>query len=407
MTLATALFAIGLLSTLLLAWHFALYPVAMGLLTARRTRTRPDPDEMPFVSVIVPSYNEASVIDDRAFDLTSLEYPDDRYEIVFVDSGSTDGTVDVLESALAEVDGPETHVVREAERRGKAAAIETGLSVASGDVVLVTDANTTYSDGLLTKVASHFADPEVGAVTARHEIPSAGEGLLASNQFYFDLEELKQRGETCLDSACQLYGETSAWRPEIASPELTNLAEDVELSVQIRRQGYRIVHEPEAVAYELEPSTTEEQITSKKRQLVGLIQTIFHHWRFLAVPRDAYRALIFPSRKTLQVLSPFLFVALGLSLVGLLALGAGTLFAALLLANVIGAPLVAAIVLAVQARVLGDAGGTSGALSMLPDVVKFLVLMEYTILLAWAEFLRGQYSVRWQKSRTDREVRGG
>lgn len=405
MTLPAALFAIGLLSTLLLAWHFAFYPAAMGLLSIRRDRDRPDPDTRPFVSVIVPSYNEASTIEDRVADLARLAYPDDRYELVFVDSGSDDGTVDVLRSALAAFDGPESHVVVEEERRGKAAAIETGQSVARGDVVVVTDATTAFGDELLTKVAAHFADPDVGGVTARNAIPGAGEGILASNQFYYDLEELKARGENCLDSACQLYGEMSAWRPEIASPAHENLAEDVELSIQIRRQGYRIVHEPDAIAYELEPSTVDEQVTSKKRQLVGLIQTIVHHWRFLAVPRDAYRAIVFPSRKTLQVLSPFLFAALGASILGLFALGAGRLLAALVLANAIGVPVAAGAVLGVRSHVLEDDGGGASALAMLPDVVQFLVLMEYTILLAWAEFLSGRYSVLWQKSRTDRELR--
>lgn len=398
-TIAVAVAAVA--AALALLWHFVGYALCMGLVGRRATDRGGEPSSTPSVSIIVPTYNEVEVAADRVENLRALRYPPEKYEVLFVDSGSTDGTREALRDAVRPEEPPSVSVITEEKRAGKASAINVGLARASGDVVLVSDANTMFDPDVLRQIAPHFDDPDVGAVAGRKQLPEAEGSLTGPYQFYRDLERLKATGETVLDSACQFVGELSAWRRGIARADTDSLSEDLDLSVRIRKKGYRIAYEPEAVAYEREPEEATEQVATNKRRTIGVLQTLAKHWRFLSTPVDTYRALIFPSRKTLQVLSPFLFLAA----VGLYALVLST--APYLGAVALGVPLVVGIasvaaIPRVTASFAPERAEAALSVGSLVGVARYLVLMEYTILLAWWEFLSSDYSVLWTKSDSDR-----
>jgi len=409
----------------LLGWQFVGYPLTMGLLASvvGIDGSPPTTADQPLVTVIVPSYNEESVVERRVTNLVAQTYPNDRYEVLFVDSGSTDGTPHAVREALAslDADGPPMELLMEGERNGKASAINLGLDRAQGEIVLVTDANTVFPPETIERVVPHFADPTVGAVAGQLTVLDADESLTGANQFYRDLEHMKAMGGSLLGSVCQFDGELSAWRAGLVRADETSLSEDLDLSVRVRKRGYRIAYEPRAVVSEPEPDTAAEQIASNKRRIVGTVQVLARHWRYLFVPADWYRGLVFPSRKTLPMLSPFLSIgAGGCFLVALMATPRTALVvgfvAALLGVGAFGA------LLAVRLHVTTDSDAESGPnVDDGPEndpssierigagdgrrilaVARYVAIIEYTILLAWWEFLIGAYSVRWQKSASDR-----
>ena len=88
------------------------------------------------------------------------------------------------------------------------------------------------------------------------------------------------------------------------------IGEDLDMSIAIRKKGYKVAFEPNAICYEPSPTSFSEQRTQKKRRCLGTIQNIFKHWRYLIVPRDWYRLIIFPSHKGLLMVTPFMFVGI-------------------------------------------------------------------------------------------------
>lgn len=421
--------AVLVVLTGLLLWHFAGYPLVMGWL-ALRTEPRladgsaadgdaggdaTDGDAGAFVSVIVATYEEAGAIGDRIDNLAAQTYPKDRFEVVVVDSGSSDGTVEAAREAAAAHPDLSVRVVEQAEREGKASAVNAAIDVARGDVVLVTDANTEFVPEVLASVAPHFDDPDVGAVAGRLRLPETTNDITASNQFYRDLEHLKALGESRLDSAVQFEGELSAWRKGLARADPSSLAEDLELSVRIRRQGYHIAYEPRAVALEREPDNSSEQVTSNKRRAVGTIQTMLGHARWLAVPGDAYRAVAFPSRKAIPMFSPFLL--LGILATYLVSRDPRLVAKHVLASGAAGAVTLAAL-LRVRERVMAADGSSATGpdadpdgeseddggidLGSLPGLAFYVLLAEYFVLRAWIDYLTGDYSVLWEKSASDR-----
>ncbi|WP_369680753.1 glycosyltransferase [Halorussus sp. JP-T4] len=395
-------------STLLLLWYFGGYPLLMGITALRTESPNKDLTSTPFITIIVPTYNEETVVAQRVTNISELSYPEHSYEVLFVDSNSKDRTVPRLKEHITEGKHPEMRVLTESERRGKASAINTAIEAATGEIVLVSDANTWFDDEVLQMIGAHFNDPAVGGVAGRLKrsdgnIPTTAE-FTASNQVYHDLEHIKSMGESRLDSVTQFVGEISAWRKSIATANPSSLAEDLDLSIQIRKEGYEIRYEPEAVVYEPDPDVASEQVEVNKRRLIGVLQAIVRHWRFLGTPTDYYRALIFPSRKTLQLLSPILFICLGGALTILLSVRAYQAFSWYLGLTTIGALGLASALQTIKSRVISTESSPSVSMATGVSLVKYLILMEYVILLSWAEFLLGRYSVRWDKSNSDRDM---
>ncbi len=91
------------------------------------------------LTVIVPVYNERNTVAEAVRRARAVDLPLDR-EIVIVDDGSTDGTVPVLR----QLEDSTVHVVFHPENRGKGAAVRTGLAHATGDLVIIQDADLEY-----------------------------------------------------------------------------------------------------------------------------------------------------------------------------------------------------------------------------------------------------------------------
>ncbi len=395
------------LFTILLLWQFLGYPLFMSLMYKKHKNclSAKDYSYQPFISIIVPAYNEEHVIKQRIENLLSQAYPKDKFEVIVIDSGSTDTTLEIAKGF--EKDEPNVRVLEEGERRGKASAINLGKSYAKGEIVLVTDANTVFDVNVLREIAPHFKNLNIGAVGGRFVLSNVESGLARASSFYWELESLIRRGESALDSVCLFHGEINAWRKDIVEVDLGSLAEDLDMAIKIRKQGYKIVYEPDAVAHEPGPTTKKEQIIQKKRATIGTIQSFFKHRRYLWFPRDKYSSLVFPSHKTLQILSPYLLLGILVTFFTLLILQQFVLCIAYVLA--VGALFLLS--LTVLNKELSDTRTTHNSAVKaalpgdLPNILLYVLLHEYIILLAWKDFVFGNYAVTWEKVESTRTLK--
>ena len=389
------------LLSFLLIWQFVGYPTLMAIVALKTKPKNKDYSYQPFVSLIVPTYNEEKVIEKRIENLFDLNYPKDKYEVIVVDSGSGDSTVQIVEDIMKRRNSmPTLKLIREEERKGKASAINFGKKHAEGGIVLVTDANSIFDKDVLKEMVPHFKNPRVGAVGGRYCVANPENQLAASESFYWDLEYIMRRGESTLDSACLFHGEINAWRKDLVDADIRMLSEDLDMCIKIRRKRYKIEYEPEAMVYEPSATTAEDQIKQRKRTSTGTIQNVFKHLGYFIPPQDLYSSLIFPSHKVLVMFSPFILLA-----IPVLYIAAWDIRIAIthFISTVLIFTGMFALLMSLKSRLLKGEGTKSDLSTFsIPKIMYYVLLNEYLIVMAWKDFIFRKYSILWEKAESTR-----
>src|SRR5262245_9370403 len=170
-----------------------LYPVYIGLKSRGLNPEAPaDPDEWPSVSIVVAAYREAAVIGTKLDELLATDYPGSMEIVVVADDEDT--------AAAARRAG--VRVLSSGERLGKARAVNRGVSAATGDIVLLTDANASLAPGAMRAAMRHFSDPTVGAVAGEKQVddPQGAQG------FYWKFESWLKRCESATGATIGVVG---------------------------------------------------------------------------------------------------------------------------------------------------------------------------------------------------------
>jgi cellulose synthase/poly-beta-1,6-N-acetylglucosamine synthase-like glycosyltransferase len=219
---------------------------------------RRDPGYKPKVSIIVPTYNEAALIESKLDDIARQDYPRELMEVIVVDSASADGTPEKVEEWARRNPGLKLVLVREPARKGKAFALNNALRYASGEVVAITDADSKWaSRDTLSNAVSWLGDPSVGAVTCL-KLP-AGKGVAGVEEGYREYYNAVRLAESKAHSTPVFHGELALFRRELLEELggfLTSLgADDSHTATRIALMGYRSIAVDDAWCVESVPSS--------------------------------------------------------------------------------------------------------------------------------------------------------
>ena len=271
-------------------------------------------NNIPFVSLIVPTFNEAKVIERKIANLRELQYPKDSLEVIIVDSGSIDGTVEL---ARASLDGAQTNsvfpfkILVQEKRDGKASALNFCRPYCNGNIIVMTDADTLFEKQALALIVSKFEDPTVGAVSGKLIIRNSKD--TTSTKFeksYRDIFDIIRTGESNLDSTPIFNGPISAYRKDLmADLNPATIADDTELSLKIREKGWKAIYEPLACAYEYTPENFKSKNKQKIRRGQGILQSfLWHRHMIFDANYGIYGLIILPSEFFMHAISPLLIV---------------------------------------------------------------------------------------------------
>jgi cellulose synthase/poly-beta-1,6-N-acetylglucosamine synthase-like glycosyltransferase len=279
------------------------YPItiwAFSRLAGKRVSRRAT---APRVSVVVPCHNEQATIVDRIRNLQASDYPEDRLEIIVVSDGSTDGTVEALGNAPAE-----TLVRAYSKRRGKAAALNYGIAMATGEIIVFADARQRFEPRAIRELVATLADETVGAVTGELILGEKGRSQIGDAQaLYWKYEKWIRKNESRFDSSVGATGAIYAIRRELWSPlPESTILDDVYTPMRIALEGYRVIFEEKARAYDQAVSTGRQEFLRKARTLTGNYQ-LCRLMPQLLVP--THRLVIqFYSHKLMRLIAPVLMV---------------------------------------------------------------------------------------------------
>ena len=237
----------------------------------RKTVLPPD-EELPDITLLICAYNEEDVVAEKMKNTLALDYPKDKFHIMWVTDGSNDRTNDLLTAY------PEVDIVFSPERRGKSAALKHGLQELKTRYVAFTDANTMLNDGAMKEIARLFMDPTVGCVSGEKRVVAkkAGEMAAEGEGLYWKYESTLKRWDSELYSAMgaagELYAIDSTLVREVPDEALLD---DFMMSMYMVEDGKRIAYTPDAYAQEYGSANIFEESKRKRRIAAGGLQSIW------------------------------------------------------------------------------------------------------------------------------------
>ena len=316
--LLATLFMLGiLLSCLRLAFISVL-----GLLEASGRRGRELPPVQTPLTVLVPAYNEARVINATIASLLSqTSGQGGEVRVLVIDDGSSDDTAGVARSRYGEHPRVEIYSV---PNGGKAAALNHGLRLAGTDLVVVIDADTVLLEGALAHLAAHFTDPQVAAVAGNAKVGNRVNLLTRWQALeYITAQNVERRALALLNCVSVVPGAIGAWRREVLLSlggfATDTLAEDADLTLRVLAAGHRVTYEQRAVALTEAPQTVQGFLKQRFRWMYGILQATWKQRGALGAGQRRLGLITVPNVLVFQVLLPLISALLDLAM--LLSLG--------------------------------------------------------------------------------------
>ena len=293
---------------------------AQWVRSRKRSRTHAGEDYLPAVSVIVPAYNEAAVIGETIESLLKSAYQ--HYEIIVVDDGSEDRTSEIVRERFAH----EARVRLFTEpNRSKAAALNLGLSHATGEIIVALDADTVFPPQTIGALAQRFHDPRMGAIAGNAKVGNRINIITRWQALeYITSQNMDRRAFASLNCITVVPGAVGAWRRELIERvggfSSDTLAEDQDLTLRIRKLGYKIGYEENAIAWTEAPDTLRGLARQRHRWAYGTLQCMWKHRDALFNPRyGALGWIAMPNVWIFQILFPLVSPVMDLMLVYTLA----------------------------------------------------------------------------------------
>ena len=236
--------------------------------------------DLPTVTIIVPMHNEELVARNSMENIVNTAFPKEKMEIIPIEDHSEDGTLAILEEFAAKYDNIHPYV-RDTGTRGKPAAMNEVMEFATGDIIVVFDADYLPPKGIIRDIAICFLDPEVGAVMGRVIPHNVNANLLTR---LLDLErtggyQIDQQARYNLNLVPQYGGTVGGFRRELAlqlggfDPKI--ITEDTELTFKLYERGWKVVYANRAECYEEAPETWTARSTQVTRWARGHCQVFF------------------------------------------------------------------------------------------------------------------------------------
>jgi len=302
------IFELILLTCMFLVFYtYALYPAILYIVSkVKRNAPSVENEYLPHVTMLIPVYNEKSVIIQKLDNCRRLAYPQDKLEILIGSDASTDGSDAIIKKNAL----PNIRFFAYDEREGKSHVLSKLIKKSSGEILIFSDANTFYNPYAIKNLARNFADKKIGGVCGKLILvnPDGNVGGWGESR-YWQYENYIKYLEGKIYTTVGATGGIYAIRRELASdlPPDHMVSDDLVMALLIAGKGYRVVFEKEAVAIEATTKSMADEFLRKKRIGIGNFQALKMIAHCLD-PRKGFVAFALWSHKIIRWFSPFFLI---------------------------------------------------------------------------------------------------
>jgi len=286
----------------LLVYAYLGFPLLTFLRAFGKRRPASAAGGTPSISVCIAAYNEESLIAAKLKNLLECDYPRHRLQIIVASDGSSDRTVVIADGFRSE-----GVFVLELPRGGKNIALNAAVAVATGEVLVFTDADVRLEKDALRRLVAPFEDTEVGCVAGDFHYALHGE-VNEGEQAYWNFDRKMKEWQMRAGGITSATGQLYALRRKYFRPLIRGVTDDFYTSVQAQVHGKRIVFAADARAYGPGAENTRKEFKRKVRVTTAGLKGVWEVRGLLNPFRHGYYAWQLFSHKVLRRLAalPFL-----------------------------------------------------------------------------------------------------
>jgi cellulose synthase/poly-beta-1,6-N-acetylglucosamine synthase-like glycosyltransferase len=363
----------------LILYPYLIYPGMLYLLGRMCHKKTVTGKRKPAVSVLIPAFNEEAVIGKKLQNTLMLNYPQELLQIIVISDASTDGTDGIVRS-LAE-DG--VLLLRNSTRKGKTYGLNRACGMATGEILVFTDADSMFDPQMLNLLVRNFADKEVALVTGTTRYLSKdGDGSMVATMGRYTLFErwIKEQ-ESRIGSCVGADGAIFAMKREYSRPLDEKDINDFVIPLNVVRQGKRVVLDRDVYCLEAHADDEGMEFSRQIRITNRTIRALIRNRDLLNPLRYGLFAWMLWSHKMLRFLLPWFAIVL-YGVIVALALAGSPFHQVLFFATA------AAILVFLMIK-----PGSNAALAL----VRSFVQMNEACFLAWLKVFRKETIVVWDK----------
>ena len=292
-------------SIFLTCYTYLFYPLILKLwpdFKRRDVKIKKLDSYIPYVTMLFAAYNEEKVIEEKLKNILDMDYPRDKMVVIIASDGSNDRTNEIVKryesKSLKLIEYP---------RMGKVNVLNKTVPLASGEIIVFSDANTMYNSQAITVLVKHFKNADVGCVCGRLKLINpksvqSGEG----EGFYWRYETWIKENESRFGCVAGANGAIYAIRRDLFEEMPSNIInDDFHISMKIMERGYKIIYESDAIGIEEVAPDFKSEFLRHVRDGAGHYREIVH-LKALLHPVKGVMFFSYVSHRLIRWMVPFL-----------------------------------------------------------------------------------------------------
>lgn len=296
----------------LLLHSYLFYPLLIEIFAFVKKQNRncfSATENLPHISILLAVFNEEEVLAQKISSTLETSFPVSNIEFLIGSDASTDRTEEIIRSCILRF--PQIKLLRFESRTGKAGILNQLAEKASGEILVLTDANVFFTEKTIFELIKHFKNDSIALVAGNILNPEVRHDGISKQESHYQVFEnqLKYKEGILWGAMMGAFGGCYAIRRNFFSPTPQNfIVDDFYITLAALEKGGRVITELDAVCYEDVSNMLKEEFRRKSRIGAGNFQMIGRFWKLLS-PWKGGIAFAFFSHKILRWLGPFFILA--------------------------------------------------------------------------------------------------
>lgn len=367
-------------SLILIFYTYFGYPLLLKFISCFRSRTISKAQIFPPVTFIITAHNEEATIRSKIENTLSFDYPKEKLQIIVASDASDDAT----DAYVSEYKNKGVDLVSIETRKGKDNAQKHAVKKAKGDILIFSDVATILNPEAIRNIVSNFNDPIVGCVSSEDKVIS-DDGRITGENLYVKYEMLLRILETRVNSLVSLSGSFFAARKEVCQNWAEDLQSDFNTMLNSIKIGFRGISDPESIGYYKNVISEDQEFNRKIRTVLRGISVLMSRREMLNPFKYGLFSLQLISHKLFRWFIPFTFILVFMA--NLFLIGKSPFYFYLFILQITFYTL----------ALIGFTYKSSGSMKIF-KIPLFFTGVNFSILLAWYKYLKGERSILWEPS---------